>query len=218
MGLELISLLAEVDVESGQASAMLVTVAIGILFAAGAVKCGVIMARPQAHTMCVGSLAALLLTFVFYSASNMLEILFELPTSLTIASHLLGMLAMLFAWTMAVLGLLDYRRHQESYNQGRVQAWIALGFSSLPVVLFVVGFSVSFVQGVLAARDRNAQNYADENAEPDAEESEFAKRRSADEEFAPDADSDPPHRQVSHNIAAREANTKTTQRFPQLNF
>ena len=218
MGLQLISFLAEVDVESGQASAMMVIIAIGILFAAGAAKCGVIMLRPQAHKICVGSLAALLLTFAFYCTSALFQFLFEPPRWLTIASHLLGMLAIFFSWTMALIGLFDYRRRREAYDQGRAQAWIALGVSSIPGLFVVIGFSVGFFQGVHNGWDRNAQAYLEENASPSAADEEVPNRRYADEEFGPADRSDSSRRQVSRDVAPRKADEKTTQRFPQLNF
>lgn len=218
MGVQLISLLADVDVESGRASSMLVIVAMGMLFAAGAAKCGIIMLRPEANKLCVGSLAALSLTFTYYCGATVAQFLFEPPQWLIVASHLLGTLAMLFCWTMAVLGLIDYRRHKESYNQGRVQAWIALTVSSIPLLLVAVGIAVGFFQGLRSGRERNSQRYANEDVESRGRKGDPLQRPSPDRGFGPDSGAEPSVRRVSHEVAARDADPQRTQRFPELNF
>jgi len=221
MGLPFIILLAEVDVEPVQASAIFASLLLGALFAAGALKCGAIMARPQTHTLCVGSLGVLLSTFTLSAALNFLKTLYALPPWLPIAFQLACILGMAVAWTMALLGLFDYRRRKDSYNQGRVQAWFALGIATIPVTIFAVGFSASFMQGVRQAVERNASQHADKDAPPSAEKKRERPSNTADRtEFAEGTKSEPDDavRPVAHEVVSRKANAKNTQRFPDLNY
>lgn len=221
MGLPFIVLLAEVGVGSVQASAILASLLLGALFAAGALKCGAIMARPQTHTLCVGSLAVLLSAFTLSAALNFLRTLYSLPLWLTTAFQLACILGMAVAWTMALVGLLDYRRRRDSYDQGRIQAWFALGIATIPVTIFAVGFAVSFMEGVREAVERNVSQHADEDAPSSAEKNGELNSNAADRGKSSEgaaSESDTAMRPVAHEVVSRQSNAKTTQRFPDLNF
>ncbi|MBA4105704.1 MAG: hypothetical protein C0485_08090 [Pirellula sp.] len=226
MGLPFIQLLADFDGEPVQATTIAVALTVIALFAAGAAKCASIMARPQTHTLCAGSLAMLLATFTLSAILNFLKTLYPLPSSVTMAFQLACMLGLTVAWTMAVLGLLDYRRRNDSYNQGRVQAWFALGISTIPVIIFAVGFSTGFMQSVRDAVERNASQRADKQEKSPAHKNEERSSSTDDSrtndrsEIAATSDSaaDVSVQPVALEVYARQTNAKTTQRFPDLNF
>lgn len=205
MGLPLIQLLAEVDAEPVRATAIAVGLAVIAIFAAGAAKCASIMARPQTHTLCVGSLAVLLAAFTLSAILNFLKTLYPLPASVTIAFQVVSLLGMALAWIMALIGLLDYRRRREAYNHGRVQAWFALGISPLPVIIYAVVFATGFTS------DR-------EIAERDSSSHAVKRESSSVSKPGESAEPDVAVQPVALEVDARQTNAKTTQRFPDLNF
>lgn len=221
MGLSLIQLLAEVAAEPVQIPAIVASLAVAAACAAGALKCCTIMTRPQTHALCVGSLAVLLAAFTLSGILNFLKTLYPLPPSLTAAVQLVCMFCLAVAWTMALLGLFDYRRRHDSYNQGRVQAWFAFGISTIPVIIFAVGFSTGFMRSVRDAVERNASQRAEEQEKSPAHQNEELSSSENDRaELAATSDSAAAAavQPVAHNVDSRQTNSKTTQRFPDLNF
>ena len=144
MRLPLIQLLAEVDAEPGQGTVIAASLAIAVLFAAGVAKCIAIMARPQTHSLCVGALAVLLSVYTLSAVCGFLATLYPLPQGGITAFQLVCLFGLAIAWIMALVGLIHYRSRKESYNQGRVQAWFALGISSLPAIIYAVVLATGF--------------------------------------------------------------------------
>lgn len=152
----MIAMIAEVGAGGGEASIVLVNVAFIVAFAAGAIKCAAIMSRPEAHKLCVGSLAIVMIAGVLFSILQMVRVLFTLPALASAIGALLLAAGLLLAWVLAVVGLVDYRRRADDYLHGRGQAWTALALSTVPLGFIGLAFAYGIVQGVQASAGRNA--------------------------------------------------------------
>jgi tetratricopeptide (TPR) repeat protein/transglutaminase-like putative cysteine protease len=219
MGLPLIQLLAEVDVESGQASFLVACFAIALLFAAGALKCGFILARPQAHKLCVASLMVLTLTLAYFFVVAAFRDILVLPKWGAAVTGLICLAGFTGAWITSIIGLFDYRGRSEQYDQGRGQAWLALVGSTIPLGLIAVVIAFGVVQEARGLAERNGRTPSSEAESAAGDAGKFAKEESKADAFGNVASVDDAtvHR-VSHEVEARSSNPKTTQHFRELNF
>ncbi len=218
MSLQLILLSVEADAESGRASMALGYFAFIILFAVAALKCSALLARPQTHKLCVGALTTLLLTFTLSLISAALRNLLELPPWMGVASFLLCSAGLVSTLVMAIIGLIDYRRRSDLFNQGRVQAWFAFGIALVPACLVTIGFARGFIEGARAAMERNASRYAeresDSNAGDFAAQSPDTGERSEQSGVKIDSAVQP----AAHEAVAPRPRSDGTQHFDDLNF
>lgn len=197
----MVELLAAAGTNTNEGAVVAVNLALLLAFAAGALKCAAIMSRPEAHKLCVGSLAIVLLMGVLGIVLTTLRVLFSLPTWLYAIALLLIAMGLLIAWILALVGLFDYRRRADEFLQGRVQAWMALALSTLPLCFVSFSFAYGVVEGIRVAAERDANEGTIGQPLPAAEEP-----------------SDDSMMSVMDRIIRAESKRPETQRFEKFNF
>jgi tetratricopeptide (TPR) repeat protein len=217
MTLPVLSLFAEVDVESGEASFLLGGGAIALAIAIGALKAAALLARPAAHKLCVGSLALVLATFAGLAFAAPLAKAMGLPNWFNVATFLAALAMMAVAWLMAIRGLIDYRRRPGAFQQGRVQAVLALILASIPLSFTGVEFGKGFVRGFQTGMARQRQAAADARSpKTDDGTGDFKSLYEGDVGDRSPANDSP--RRVARQVETRTPDPKTTQKFAELNF
>ncbi len=103
---------------------------------AGIVKCVRIVRRPTAHTLCVAALLLVLLGFAGSSISVFLGQMQLLPFGALLAMTSINLILYVASFVTATIGLIDFRKHRDTYTQGTAQAKWALGLSAFLLTAF----------------------------------------------------------------------------------
>src|SRR5436190_1194243 len=129
-------------------------VGFGVLFSlslAGILKCVRIARRPTAHTQCVLALLLVLVGFAFSSVSAILARLHLFPFGGWLAITSVIVILYVASFVTAMIGLIDFRKNREAYNQGSAQAKWALGLSASLLIAFCTTLYFN-VKSLLAER------------------------------------------------------------------
>jgi hypothetical protein len=129
-----------------------------VLMLAATIKCWTISRRPTTNTKCALSLMLLCVAFLITGTHAILSRFIPYIPANRVVAGILGLVIfglIVTAIILAIIGLVEYSRHHESYNQGRSQAISALG---LTVFMLIFG-----IQGAVTGYKR-AHGFSNEKA------------------------------------------------------